>query len=76
MSDRVGRIMQKRGKRADELPNEFDDLELRDDLEFSETGANSGDELGNEKQDDDRKSATARIMRQRAMKKNSNPKPA
>src|SRR3954471_973671 len=56
-------------KMADGRPNEFDDLALRDDLEFSYTGANSGDELGNDSQDADREKdldMVARIMRSRA----------
>jgi hypothetical protein len=61
---------------ADSRPNNFDDLSLRDDLEFSLDSKNSGDELGNDQQDEDRRDAVARIMRQRAMKKSSNPKPA
>lgn len=31
---------------ADGMKAEYDDLHLRDDLEFSDTGANSGDEKG------------------------------
>lgn len=34
------------GTSADKSPNEFDDLVLRDGLEFSLDGKNSGDELG------------------------------
>lgn len=34
------------GASADKSPNEFDDLVLRDGLEFSLDGKNSGDELG------------------------------
>ena len=87
--DMVGRIMKQRqqsfsegGRVANQdkeitgdMPNEFDDLHLRDDLEFSETGANSGDELGNDREDHDRKDIVARIMRSRA-KKDRNPNPA
>ncbi len=49
-------------------PNEFDDLSLRDDLEFSYTGANSGDELGNEQEDHDRHDIVSRIMKSRNKK--------
>ena len=56
-------------------PNEFDDLALRDDLSFSETGANSGDELGDDQEDHDRKDIVARVMKSRA-KKDRNPRPA
>lgn len=57
---------------ADLMPNEFDDLHLRDDLEFSDTGASSGDEdgpEGHEKED-----LVGRILSKR--KKQSNPRPA
>jgi hypothetical protein len=60
---------------ADFSPNEFDDLALRDDLESSYTGANSGDELGDEQEDEDRKDIVARIMKSRA-KKDKLPRPA
>lgn len=56
-------------------PNNFDDLSRRDDLEDSETGANSGDELGNETEDHDRSDIVERILRSR-MKKDRNPRPA
>ncbi len=49
-------------------PNEFDDLHLRDDLESSYTGANSGDELGDDREDMDRKDMVAMIMKSRAKK--------
>lgn len=60
---------------ADGRPNNFDDLALRDELEFNYTGANSGDELGNEQEDQDRHDIVARIMRSRA-KKDRMPRPA
>jgi hypothetical protein len=63
-------------KLADSAPDNFDDLSLRDDLEFSYDGANSGDERGNEQQDEDRSEAVQRIMRQRKMSSNRNPRPA
>lgn len=56
-------------------PNEFDDLALRDDLESSYTGANSGDELGNDQEDEDRRDIVSRIMRSRA-KRDRLPRPA
>lgn len=57
-------------------PNEFDDLVLRDDLE-SHYGDddNSGDDLGNEQEDEDRKDIVARIMRSQR-KKDRLPNPA
>lgn len=60
---------------ADEMPNEFDDLVLDDDLEFHDTGANSGDELGDAQESSDRKDIVARIMASRK-KKDKNPRPA
>ncbi len=56
-------------------PNEFDDLTLRDDLEFSYTGENSGDHLGNEQEDEDRRDIISRIMRSRKLK-DKMPRPA
>ena len=53
---------------ADSDPNEFDDLALEDDLEFHETGANSGDELGNARTDEDEHDVVAKVMRSRAKK--------
>lgn len=60
---------------ADKLPAEYDDLVLRDDLEFSYDAANSGDELGSEAQDERDADMVSRIMRSRA-KKDRNPRPA
>jgi hypothetical protein len=48
--------------------NEFDDLVLRDDLEQSYTGENSGDELGNAQEDEDRRDLVSQIMRSLAKK--------
>lgn len=59
----------------DGRPNEFDDLALRDDLEFNYTGANSGDELGDEQEDKDRSDIVSRVMRSRA-KRDRMPRPA
>ena len=63
-------------KLADSAPDNFDDLSLRDELDFHLDGDNSGDKLGNEQQEKDRSEAVARIMRQRAQKSNRNPRPA
>jgi hypothetical protein len=49
-------------------PNEFDVLHLEDDLNFHDTGANSGDELGNSREDEDRKDIVSRIMASRRKK--------
>jgi len=62
-------------KMADGQPNEMDDLALRDDLEFSYDGKNSGDELGNDREDKDRKDIVSRIMASRK-KKDRLPSPA
>lgn len=59
---------------ADSRPNNFDDLALRDDLEFSYTGENSGDKLGSKDQDMRDEDTVRRIMRQRSMKQR-NPSP-
>ena len=79
--DMVGRIMKHREHmsrggevandtpiEADFMPNDFDDLAMRDDLESSYTGENSGDELGDDQEDHDREDMVARIMRSRAKK--------
>jgi hypothetical protein len=80
--DMVGRIMKHRehmyskgGEVANDTPpeadfesNDFDDLALRDGLEEHYTGANSGDELGDEQEDHDREDIVARVMRSRAKK--------
>lgn len=58
-----------------DTPNEFDDLVLRDNLESSYTGKNSGDELGNEQEDEDRSDTVSKIMASRR-KKDRNPRPA
>jgi hypothetical protein len=55
--------------------NEFDDLALRDDLEFKDTGANSGDELDDAQENHDREDIVSRIMKSRA-KKDRMPSPA
>jgi len=48
--------------------NEFDDLALRNDLEFKSTGANSGDSDGDAQEDHDRDDIVSRIMRSRSKK--------
>lgn len=60
---------------ADGDPNNFDDLPLKDDLKFSYTGKNSGDEDDDMQEDHDRKDIVARIMKSRA-KKDRMPSPA
>ncbi len=86
--DLVMRIMRKRyskggmvandtgcGQEAGKLPNQFDDLVLRDDLESDYDGVNAGDFLGNAQEDEDRKDIVARIMASRK-KKDKLPSPA
>ena len=46
--------------------NEFDDLALRDDLEFKDTGANSGDMDDDAKENHDRDDIVSRIMKSRS----------
>lgn len=72
---RGGRVANDDGPLADFEENEFDDLVKRDDLEFHETGKNSGDELGNEAEDEDERDVVRRIMKSR-MKKDRMPSPA
>ncbi len=61
---------------ADFEPNEFDDLHLRDDLESHYTGANSGDELSSNGEDERRRDMVRRIMASRGKRAGHNPKPA
>lgn len=56
------------GRMADSHPNNFDDLSMRDDLESSYTGENSGDNLGNDRTDEDERDLVAQIMKSRAKK--------
>jgi hypothetical protein len=80
--DMVGRIMRQRAKHysrggqvsndtpivADLEENQFDDLVKDDDLDSHYTGANSGDEIGNEQEDEDRRDIVSRIMKSRRLK--------
>jgi hypothetical protein len=81
--DMIGRIiarhMSKGGRVANDTPitagfkpNDFDDLAMRDDLESTYTGANSGDEDGSELNQDE-EDLISRVMRKR---KQRNPVPA
>ena len=63
------------GASADLKDNQFDDLVLRDDLESSYTGANSGDEIGDDQEDMDRRDMVSMIMKSRR-KKDRLPRPA
>ena len=81
--DVVDRIMMSRGGKvaneteieADFAPVQFDDLVLRDDLDSSYSGDNSGDKLGNMAEDERERDMIARIMKSRA-KKDKMPRPA
>jgi hypothetical protein len=91
MLDMVGRIMAQRqkcyskgGQVANDTPitadfkeNDFDDLAMRDsDMEDADyTGANSGDEMGDEGEDDRRRDIVNRIMSSRK-KRDRMPHPA
>lgn len=80
--DMVGRIMRQRavhyskgGRVANDTPitagfedNQFDDLVKDDDLNEHYTGKNSGDELGDAQEDEDRNDMVSRIMRSRRLK--------
>lgn len=78
-NDMISRIMKQRyskgGRVANDTPpvadfedNQFDDLVKRDDLEQHYTGENSGDEIGNAQEDEDRRDIVARIMKSRRLK--------
>lgn len=60
---------------ADFEDNQFDDLVKDDDLHEHYTGANSGDEIGNEQEDEDRHDMISQIRKSR-MKKDRMPRPA
>lgn len=70
-----GRVANETEMTADFEPNQFDDLVKDDNLEFSYTGANSGDEIGNEQVDEDDQDIVKRAMRSWA-KKDRMPRPA
>lgn len=56
------------GQEADKLPNQFDDLVLRDNLEEHYTGKNSGDELDDAQENEDRRDIVSMIMKSRKKK--------
>jgi hypothetical protein len=70
-----GKLANKTEITADFEPNAFDELALEDDLEQHYTGANSGDELGNDQEDEDRHDIVSKIMRSRT-KRDKLPRPA
>lgn len=63
------------GASADLQDNQFDDLVLSDDLDFNYTGANSGDDVGNETHDEEDHDVVSQIMKSRK-KKDKLPRPA
>jgi hypothetical protein len=89
MLDMVGRIMAQRqrmyskgGRVANDTPPEadseradYDELPAEDELEFHDTGANSGDELDDAREDHDRRDIVSRIMKSRG-KRDRMPHPA
>jgi hypothetical protein len=75
MFSKGGQVANQDTNITDEMPNEFDDLHLRDDLEFSDTDANSGDSLSDEQEDADRKDIIARVMKSWS-RKDKLPRPA
>lgn len=60
---------------ADFEDNDFDVMPLEDTSDADYTGENSGDELGNDQEDDDRRDIVVRIMKSRK-KKDRMPRPA
>lgn len=60
---------------ADDMPADYDDLALRDDLESSYDGENSGDMDGNAAMDERDADVVSKIMSSRK-KKDRNPRPA
>lgn len=85
--DLVGRILAKRmskgGKvantdlpEADFMPNEFDDLHLRDDLESKNTGESSGDFLSSDGEEERRKDIVSRVLASLRKRPGHNPQPA
>lgn len=60
---------------ADEMPADYDDLALHDDLEFHETAANSGDELGDAAESKERLDIIDKVMGS-WKKKDKLPRPA
>lgn len=72
---RGGKVSNRTPVAADFEPNQFDDLVLDDDMDFSYTGDNSGDEIGNEQEDEDRHDIVSRMMKS-SRKKDRNPRPA
>lgn len=61
------------GEDADMEPNQFDDLVKEDELEAHYPGS---EEIGDEQEDMDRHDMISKIMKDRKMKKNHNPRPA
>lgn len=80
--DRIMKRFAKGGAVANDTPpeadfeeNDFDVLPEMEDTEADETGANSGDEMGDKQEDEDRHDIVGRIMKSRS-KKDRMPRPA
>lgn len=70
-----GKVSNDTPPKADSMPADYDDLALRDNLQEHETGENSGDELGDAQEAEDRADIVDKIMKSRA-KKDKLPRPA
>ena len=70
-----GRIANDDEPMADSEPAQYDDLVKDDHLHEHYTGANSGDEIGDEEEDEDRHEIVSRIMKSRRLKDRM-PRPA
>ncbi len=68
LMSRGGQVANDTDMYADMQPNEFDDLVLRDDLEFIYDGENSGDNLGNEQKEEDERDVVNQVMKSRRKK--------
>lgn len=63
-----GRVANETPVTADFEENQFDDLPKDDELEEHYTGKNSGDEIGDAQEDEDRRDIVSRIMKSRRLK--------
>ena len=70
-----GQVANSTPEKADDMSGEYDDLVKDDTMEFHDTGANSGDYLGNDQETHDRDDIVARILHSLS-KKDRMPRPA
>ncbi len=75
MMSKGGEVANDTDPMADGESADYDVLADDDGLEFHETGANSGDEIGDKAEDEEEHDLVSRIMRSRG-KKDRNPRPA